>query len=281
MSRFIRTLARVGLVELNDEEQQKFAASPEEPSALQGEPPPPGDDVDRLLRETESLLQSANVGAPKAAPPPPAKAAPAPTKAAPPPTKAAPPPPPVPAAPPSAPTPTSGVQAGLAEGRPFAEIYANAGLIAAPYPAEKLLRLLDGLRAMEPAMRKAAVLAMDAADDDWTIDDPLQDAQRKIRALREAVARANQTVTEAEGQAARELAAADSYQQEATTRIRAQIAELEQLLTEEVARVASERATTTGRLQATREAAAREVARLEAEAAQLNGLLQTFSAPRA
>ena len=43
--------------------------------------------------------------------------------------------------------------------RPFEEIYAIAGLPAAPFSAEKLLRLLEGLRTMDAVTRKAAVLA--------------------------------------------------------------------------------------------------------------------------
>ena len=80
------------------------------------------------------------------------------------------------------------VQVPLAEGdivedRPFADIFASAQLPPSPFPAERLLRLLDGLRAMDEATRKAAVLAMDAADENWTIADPMMDAQRKIAVL--------------------------------------------------------------------------------------------------
>jgi hypothetical protein len=74
--------------------------------------------------------------------------------------------------------------AGDAAGRhAFADIFAAAGVPDSPYPAEKLLRLLDGLRAMDAGTRKAAVLAMDAADDNWQIGDCLRDADLKISAL--------------------------------------------------------------------------------------------------
>jgi hypothetical protein len=69
------------------------------------------------------------------------------------------------------------------EGIALADIFAAAGVPDSPYPAEKLLRLLDGLRAMDAGTRKAAVLAMDAADDNWQIGDCIADADRKISAL--------------------------------------------------------------------------------------------------
>ena len=62
-------------------------------------------------------------------------------------------------------------------------IYAHAGIAPASYHAERLLRLVDGLAAMDPATRLMAIQAMDAADESWTIADPLQDATAKLGAL--------------------------------------------------------------------------------------------------
>ena len=59
------------------------------------------------------------------------------------------------------------------EGRSFDDIFASANLPISPYPAERLLRLLDGLREMDEPTRKAAVRAMDGADDSWTMADPV------------------------------------------------------------------------------------------------------------
>ena len=82
----------------------------------------------------------------------------------------------------------SEAESRIEESRSFEVLYAERGVPASPFPAEKLLKLIDGLRAMEPAVRKAAVLAMDSADENWTIDDAALDASRKIRALNDTKA---------------------------------------------------------------------------------------------
>lgn len=276
MSRFLRTLVKVGLVQLDPEEEARLQtpeARADAEAAGEGE-----EDVDRLLKETEALLGNTS-------PAPQAKAAPAWT---PPPSKGAPPPPPVSrsapaaakAAPPPRPAPGA-APSGIEEGRALADIYADAAVPPSPFPAEKLNRLLEGLKAMDPSMRKAAVMAMDAADDAWSIMDPLQDAQRKVAALQRAKNQLAEVVGAGEAEAERELAAADAYQKEATEKIRAQIAELEALLQEELSEVANRKATSQSKLHATREAAAREAARLEAEISALNSILVAFAPPAA
>ena len=85
------------------------------------------------------------------------------------------PPPPPPELPPS--------DCEIDKERGFDAIFGAAGVAPVPFPAEKLLRLLDGLRAMDATTRKMAVLAMDAADDNWDVVDCVADAQRKIAAL--------------------------------------------------------------------------------------------------
>ena len=63
------------------------------------------------------------------------------------------------------------------------DIYTAHGVGPSLYPAERLLRLVDGLSAMDVATRLMAIQAMDAADESWTIDDPLADAAAKVNAL--------------------------------------------------------------------------------------------------
>ena len=63
------------------------------------------------------------------------------------------------------------------------EIYANGRIAPSLYPAERLLRLVDGLSAMDEATRLMAIKAMDAADESWSIEDPLADAAAKVKAL--------------------------------------------------------------------------------------------------
>lgn len=244
MSRFLRTLSKIGLVELDPAEHERVHGDAEPAGSAQAS------DVDTMLRETEALLRGVDAApapAPKAAP----MAAPI-------------------AAPPAAP---------FAEGRPLTEIYDAAQIPPVPFPAEKLNRLLAGLKAMEPAMRKAAVMAMDAADDHWSITDPLQDAQRKVVALQQAREQLREVVGVAEREAAAELADADSYSKAATEKIRAEIAELEALLQQELTAVAERKAGAQAKLHSTREAAARESARLDAEVSALNAMLAAFAPP--
>lgn len=266
MSRFLRTLSKIGLVELDPEEQARVNAS-EAPKAAESRGGT--SDVDKMLQETEALLRGMESPAPKApaAKTAPAKAPAGPAKA---PAAAAPPPPRPKSAPPSS---------KIEEGKPFADIYAEAQIPAVPFPAEKLNRLLEGLRAMDPAVRKAAVMAMDEADDTWSITDPLQDAQRKVVALQQARNRLRDVVGVAEAEVAAELEEAEAYQRAASEKIRAEIAELEALLQQEMTGVAERKAGAHAKLHATREAAAREAERLEQEVSALNGMLATFAPP--
>lgn len=194
-------------------------------------------------------------------------------------TAPAPPPPPLP---PSAPPAAAGAEAaeGLSseveEGRPFEAIYAAAQVPESPFSAEKLLRVLDGLAAMDPVTRKTAILAMDAADDVWTIDDPLLDAERKSRALQSAQVDLARTLEAAEQRAAAEIQAQDEAQAEAVELIKQQIAELEKTMAEVVGEATTQREAARNGLLSTRTAVARETARFAAEMERLGRLKHTF-----
>ncbi len=168
---------------------------------------------------------------------------------------------------------------GMVEGLSFEEIYALAQITPSPYPAEKLLKVLDGLRAMDAATRKAAIMAMDAADEDWAIEDAVLDAQRKIQALQEASVKLADGVAQTQAKASKDLEAQEHYQQEATASIRKQIADLEGLLQQELQKVAEEKAAIQARVQQTREACARETARFEQEIARLQEIPNSFAPP--
>lgn len=186
---------------------------------------------------------------------------------------------PEPMAAPDVPAPAVAVPDGpIAEQRPFEDIYAEQSVATAAFSAEKLLKILDGLAALEPAARIAAVRALDAADDAWTVDDALLDAERKLRALAGARAQLEQQARAALEQARRDVAERDQRQQEAVGRIRSQIADLEALLEREVARATEEKAAFENSARATKEACLREVARLDAEADRLKRLAATFGA---
>lgn len=167
------------------------------------------------------------------------------------------------------------------EGQAFADIFASAGVPASPYPAEKLLRLLDGLRAMDAGTRKAAVLAMDAADDNWQISDCVGDADLKIAALEEYKRQSIAQMEERERQSAELLNQIKAALDEATAAIRKQISELEQLREREVTRAAQETTGVEAGLRAARESAARETRRVDAEIERLREIPTTFKAPGA
>lgn len=164
----------------------------------------------------------------------------------------------------------------LPEGRPFDDIYAAAGLPQSPYPAERLLRLIDGLKAMDAATRRTAVHAMDAADDSWTIDDPLLDAERKVRALQDWTAALAASVGETEQAVAAEIADLKATEEKAVAEIRKQIAGLEQLLEREMRKTAETIAARQQAVDADRAALQRESQRVTAEIDRLAELGRQF-----
>ena len=178
---------------------------------------------------------------------------------------------------PPEPAPLSAAELAVAEGRSFASIFAAAGVTASPFPAEKLLRLLDGLRAMDATTRKAAVLAMDAADDGWEISDCITDAQQKIAALGGFRNHLFAQLQGSEQQAAASSAEIRAELEAATAAIRQQIAELEQLLERKITQSAQATTSIEAELRATREAAAREARRMDAEIERLREIPAQFN----
>ena len=161
-------------------------------------------------------------------------------------------------------------------GLSLAQIYASAGVAAASYPAERLLRLLDGLKAMEEGTRRQAIAAMDAADDTWTIADPLHDASLKIAAIEAHAATLRAGVTQAEQDTQLTLAAVQQRQDASVSEIKRQITELEGLLARELARGAQESAALAAALQSRREAALHELEGLMRTVGEFRALVSQF-----
>lgn len=181
-------------------------------------------------------------------------------------------------APPAEPEPLapSAPLAELTEQKPFDQLYAEMGIATTVFSAEKLLKIFDGLGALDPASRKTAVLALDAADDSWSIEDAQLDAERKVRALGQARSQIEDHARAALEKAKQEVEARDARQQEAVSRVRSQIADLEALLEREVTRATEEKAALHAQARSTKEACLREVARLDAEATRLKTIAQIF-----
>lgn len=181
---------------------------------------------------------------------------------------------PTPPATPPSPAPVNGhAAANVASALNLDDIYAAHGVGPALYPAERLLRLVDGLSAMDDATRLMAIKAMDAADESWTINDPLADAAAKVQALAahgQTIA-ANLQQLELETRARLETVA--QRQDKVVGDIRQQIAELEGLVARELSRSAQETATQEAQLKAARDQIARDLA----EVAQVSQRLQSLS----
>lgn len=170
-------------------------------------------------------------------------------------------------------------ESGIEEGKALDDIFSLASVPTAAYPAEKLLRLLDGLRAMDASTRKAAVLAMDAADDNWTIADPVNDARRKMATLEAYKQRLTQQVAVTEQATASQTEEIRSGLERISAEIRAQITELEQLLEREVAKSAQQTTSLEASMRSTREVAAREHRRMDIEIERLSEIPASFSQP--
>lgn len=167
----------------------------------------------------------------------------------------------------------------IVEERSFDEIFASANLPVSPYPAERLLRLLDGLREMDAVTRKAAVKAMDGADDSWTIADPVIDAQRKVAVLESYQELVSRQVNAIEQKVATEISDLKLNQERAIAEIRKQIAELERLLEREMLKTAEHIAGLESDVKAARDAAAREARRVAAEIGRLQEIQAQFALP--
>ena len=165
------------------------------------------------------------------------------------------------------------------EGRSFDDIFASANLPISPYPAERLLRLLDGLREMDEPTRKAAVRAMDGADDNWTMADPVIDAQRKIAVLESYKEVVNQQVSHLQEKVATEVSDLKTKQERAIAEIRKQISELERLLDREMQKTTEHIVGLESGIKAAREAAAREAQRLSTEIDRLQVIQMQFANP--
>lgn len=159
------------------------------------------------------------------------------------------------------------------------DIYAREGVSPSAYPAERLLRLLEGLNAMDAATRQLAIRAMDAADESWTIADPLADAAAKVTALAAHASRLESGLGQIERDTQARLDAVSARQAQVVGEIQKQMAELEALLSRETARAAEETAAHEAALQAARERTARELETLSQASAQLQSLSTQFGAP--
>jgi hypothetical protein len=165
----------------------------------------------------------------------------------------------------------------VAERKPFEDFYRSAEVPPSPFAAEKLLKLLDGLATMPMEVRKQMVKAMDEADDSWTIDDVVLDAQRKIKVLNAAKQSIVEQLAGAAKNADDEIAAINKRQQESAAQIRRQLAELNALLERESTKATQALAEINAKSKANQEAGARETGRLDTEINRLSQIPANFA----
>jgi len=151
---------------------------------------------------------------------------------------------------------------GWVEGRPFEELYAEAGVPVGSYPVERFLAVADGLKAMGPQVAKQALAAMDAGDASWSAADVRSDQQAKLGVLAGIDGQMDAQVTSATAARDAAVTAADETVAEATSLLREQIAELEAQITSFAEEAGAEKAGAEAALEATTALAAREKARV-------------------
>jgi hypothetical protein len=162
-------------------------------------------------------------------------------------------------------------------GMSLEQVYAAAGVPPCPYPAERLQRLLDGLKAMEPALRLTTIQAIDAADDSWSIEDPVRDAAAKAEAIETHAATIRAGVTASEQEATALLSEIGQRRDSSVEKIKGQIAELEGLLAREMERADRDCAAVQAGMQAKRDAALRELGNLTRVAGEMRALVSQFN----
>lgn len=163
-------------------------------------------------------------------------------------------------------------------GMTLEQVFAAAGVPPCAYPAERLMRLIDGLKAMDEPMRRLTIQAIDAADDSWSIEDPMRDAAAKVASIARHAASIRAGVAQAERETQGRLSEVAKRQEASVAEVRRQIADLDGLLAREIARGAQETAALEAAFQSQRESANRELASLSRAAAALTGLIAQFGA---
>jgi hypothetical protein len=159
------------------------------------------------------------------------------------------------------------------------DIYANGRIAPSLYPAERLLRLVDGLSAMDEATRLMAIKAMDAADESWSIEDPLADAAAKVKALAAHAEQLQLNLQALERETQSRLDAVAARQEQVVGDIRKQITELEALVSRELTRAAQETATQEATVKAAQDQTARELDEISRISQRLQGLAVQFGNP--
>jgi hypothetical protein len=165
---------------------------------------------------------------------------------------------------------------GVEEGLGFVDIYARQSVAEASFPVERLLKLVEGLRALDPTTRRAAIMAMDVADETWSMDQVLADADAKVAALR-GHQRQMQGAANGVVQANRErVAALESSRDGRLAELRQQISALEAQIQDAIGTTAADVAKLQSESESNKAALLRETQRIDAHILNLEELAAQF-----
>ena len=168
---------------------------------------------------------------------------------------------------------------GIEEGLSFADIYARQGLAEAAFPIERLQKLVEGLRTLDPTTRRAAITAMDVADETWSMEQVLADADDEAAALR-GHQRHLQGGAEALVQHNGErIDALEASRDTRVAELRRQIAALEAQVQDAIGATAADVARLHSESESNKAALQREAQRLDAQIAAIADLAAQFRAP--
>jgi hypothetical protein len=131
---------------------------------------------------------------------------------------------------------------------------------------------------MDEATRLMAIKAMDAADESWTLADPLSDAAAKVAALTAHGEGLTLKLQQMQVHTQSQLDSVLTRQEKVVGDIRKQISELEALAARELARAEQETAAQQASLQAARDLTAAELAVIAQASARLQSLASQFGA---
>lgn len=170
---------------------------------------------------------------------------------------------------------------GIEEGLTFADIYGRQGVADAQFPVERLLKLVEGLRTLDPATRRAAITAMDVADETWSMEQVLADADAKLAALRGHQRHMQGTADALVKANLERVQALETSRDGHVAELRKQIAALDLQIHDVIGTTAADVAKLQSESESNKAALTRETQRIDAHILDLEELIAQFRAPPA
>lgn len=113
------------------------------------------------------------------------------------------------------------------------EVFSQANLPQVKFPAEKLLKMLDGMSSLTAETQRISVQAMAAAGD-WTVDEVVADAAAKLKIIDKTIEEFGESSTALDAKTLEDIAHENKCLAEATKIIQEEIQKLEVRLQDEM-----------------------------------------------